>query len=142
YYEKVRRFGDVPWVDHPLDPSEEEILYGTRDSRELVMEKVYEDIMYAAENISRSEDAVQSSLVTKWVAYAFASRVALFEGTFRKYHNLSLATSADTWLQRAVDAASVVIEESGKSLHDNYRELFTSDIPPTSETLLALASDA
>ena len=39
YYGMVRRFGDVPWVDHPLNPDEEAILYGSRDSRELVMEK-------------------------------------------------------------------------------------------------------
>lgn len=142
YYDKVRRFGDVPWVDHPLEPAEEEILYGTRDSRELVMEKVYEDLMFAAQNITRSADAVQSSLVTKWVAYALASRVALFEGTFRKYHNLSLPTSSEVWLKRAADAANEVIQNSGKTLHGNYRELFTSDIPPKDETLLAIASDA
>lgn len=142
YYGMVRRFGDVPWVDHPLDTDEEEILYGARDSRELVMEKVYEDLMFAAENISRTDDAAQSTLVTKWVAYALASRVCLFEGTFRKYHNLNLATSADTWLKRAEDAAYVVMQQSGKSLNNDYRALFTSDVPPTSETLLAIASDA
>lgn len=142
YYGMVRRFGDVPWVDRPLDPSEEDVLYGTRDSRELVMEKVYEDLMFAAENIARTTDAAQSTLVTKWVAYAFASRVCLFEGTFRKYHNLNLSTSSDVWLKRAEDAASVVMEQSGKSLNANYRALFTSDDPPASETLLAIASDA
>ena len=142
YYGMVRRFGDVPWVDRPLDPSEEDVLYGTRDSRELVMEKVYEDLMFAAENIARTTDAAQSTLVTKWVAYAFASRVCLFEGTFRKYHNLNLSTSPDVWLKRAEDAAAVVMEQSGKSLNGNYRALFTSDNPPASETLLAIASDA
>ncbi len=142
YYDKVSRFGDVPWVDHPLEPAEEDILYGTRDSRELVMEKIYEDLMFAAQNISRSTDAAQSSLVTKWVAYAFASRIALFEGTFRKYHNLNLPTSSDAWLKRAADAANEVMQRSGKSLHNNYRELFTSDNPPKDETLLAIASDA
>src|SRR5690606_24816687 len=140
YYDKVRRFGDVPWVDHPLEPSEEDVLYGTRDSRELIMEKVYEDLMFAAQNITRTTDAAQRSLVTKWVAYAFASRVALFEGTFRKYHNLNLATSADVWLKRAEDAANQVIQNSGKSLNNSYRALFTSDVPPVSETILAIAS--
>lgn len=142
YYDMVRRFGDVPWVDHPLNPDEEDILYGTRDSRELVMEKVYEDLMFAAQNISRTSDATQCTLVSKWVAYAFASRVCLFEGTFRKYHNLSLATSPATWLKRAEDAASIVMQQSGKSLNSNYRALFTSDNPPTSETLLAIASSS
>lgn len=142
YYDMVRRFGDVPWVDHPLNPSEEDILYAPRDSRELVMEKVYEDLMFAAQNITRATDATQCTMVTKWVAYAFASRVALFEGTFRKYHNLNLATSAGTWLKRAEDAASVVMQQSGKSLNSNYRALFTSNNPPTSETMLSIASSA
>lgn len=142
YYGMVRRFGDVPWVDHPLDPSEEDILYGTRDSRELVMEKIYEDLMFAAQNITRTSDAAQSTLVTKWVAYAFASRIALFEGTFRKYHNINLTTSAETWLKRSEDAAYAVMQQSGKSLNNNYRQLFTSDVPPVSETLLAIASNS
>lgn len=140
YYGKVQRFGDVPWIDHALDPDEEDILYAPRDSRELVMENVYEDLMFAAENITRSTDATQCSLVTKWVAYAFASRVCLFEGTFRKYHNLDLETSSEVWLKRAEDAAGIVMQQSGKSLNGNYRELFTSDYPPASETLLAIAS--
>src|SRR5690625_7738080 len=97
--------------------------------------------MYAAENISRTTDARQNSLVTKWVAYGLASRVALFEGTFRKYHNLDLPTSAETWLQRAVDAASVVMEESGKSLNENYWALFSCDDPPSYATMTAIASD-
>jgi hypothetical protein len=142
YYNMVRRFGDVPWVGHPLNPDEEAILYGPRDSRELVMEKVYEDLMFAAQNITRTADASQCSLVTKWTACAFASRICLFEGTFRKYHNLNLATSADVWLKRAEDAASEVMQHSGKSLNPSYRQLFTSDNPPTAETILAIASSA
>ena len=140
YYDKVRRFGDVPWVDRPLNPQDVDILYGPRDSRELVMERVYEDLMFAGQNITRTTDATQCTYVTKWTAYALASRVALFEGTFRKYHNLNLATSAATWLKRAEDAALEVMERSGKTLHSSYRELFTSDDPPASETILAVAS--
>ena len=142
YYEMVRRFGDVPWVDHPLNPDEEAILYGPRDSRELVMEKVYEDLMFAAQNITRTSDAIQCTMVTKWTAYAFASRICLFEGTFRKYHNLNLATPASTWLKRAEEAADEVMKNSGKSLNTSYRQLFTSDNPPATETLLAIASSA
>jgi len=142
YYDKVRQFGDVPWIDKPLDPKDTEILYAPRDSREVVMEHVYEDLQFAAANISRTTDAQQSSLVTKWAAYAFASRVCLFEGTFRKYHNLGLATSPETWLKRAEDNAYEVMQNSGKSLNEDYRALFTSDIPPASETILAIASSA
>jgi len=140
YYGMVRRFGDVPWVDHPLNPDETDILYGPRDSRELVMEKVYEDLMFAAQHITRTTDATQCTFVTKWAAYAFASRVCLYEGTFRKYHNLNLATSPAVWLKRAEDAAYEVMQNSGKSLHSNYRALFTSNDPPASETILAIGA--
>lgn len=142
YYDKVTRFGDVPWVSKPLDPADKDILYGPRDSRGAVMDSVYQDLMFAAQNITRTDDAKQSTLVTKWAAYAFASRIALFEGTFEKYHNLQYKTTPEVWLQRAADAANEVIQHSGKSLHDNYRELFTSDNPPEDETILAIASDA
>ena len=141
YYDKVIRFGDVPWIDHLLQP-DEEALYAPRDSRELVMEKVYEDLQFACNHITRTADATGCTIVTKWVAYALLSRVSLFEGTFRKYHNLNLATSAATWLKRAEDAAEYVMTNSGKSLNSNYRALFTGDIPPTSETLLAICSSA
>ena len=146
YYDMVKRFGDVPWIDRPLDV-EDEALYAPRDSRELVMEKVYEDLQFAGEHITTTSEST-CSLVTKWVAYAFASRVALFEGTFRKYHNLQLATSAETWLQRARDNAQIVMEQSGKSIYTgagtelSYRSLFIQDNPLSQEILMALCSSA
>lgn len=146
YYERVRRFGDVPWIDRPLDVEAEE-LHAARDSRELVMEKVFEDLNFACENITMTTDQT-GSMVTKWVAYAFASRVCLFEGTFRKYHNLTLSTSADTWLRRAAEKAEYVMNNSGKKLYTgagvegSYRALFTSDNPVTEEVLMAVCSSA
>ena len=139
YFGMVKQFGDVPWVDRPLNPQDEDILYGPRDSRELVMEKVYEDLMFAAQNITRTIDGTQCSVITKWAAYALASRICLFEGTFRKYHNLNLATSAAVWLKRAEDAAYEVMQHSGKTLNANYRALFTNENPPASESILVLA---
>ncbi len=146
YYEKVRRFGDVPWIDKPLDV-DDEVLYAQRDSRELVMEKVYGDLEFACSNIATTTDAT-GSRVTKWVAYALASRISLFEGTFRKYHQLSLSTSAETWLQRAVTTAEYLMVNSGKKLYTaagaqkSYRALFTNDNPLTDEILMAVCSSA
>lgn len=146
YYEMVTKFGDLPWIDKPLDLNDEK-LYSPRDSRELVMEKVYEDLKYACDNILLINDAT-GSMVTKWVAYAFASRVCLFEGTFRKYHNLNLTTSAQTWLQRAVTMSEYLINNSGKKLYTaegpekSYRALFTNDIPIIDEILMAVCSSS
>ena len=91
YFEKVKRFGDVPWINKPLDVSDTSILYGPRDPRTLVMDSVLADINYACANITSTSDATRS-LITKYVAYALKSRICLFEGTYRKYHTeLSLA---------------------------------------------------
>ena len=46
YFEKVKRFGDVPWYDIQLG-SADELLYKPRDSRELILTKMLEDIDYA-----------------------------------------------------------------------------------------------
>ena len=144
YYEKVTQFGDVPWIDKPLDIEDEE-LYAPRDSRELVMENVFKDLEFACENITATSDATGST-VSKWVAYALASRVALFEGTFRKYHNLNLSTSSETWLQRAVTMSEYLMDNSGKKLYTaegaekSYRALFINDTPKTDEILMAVVS--
>lgn len=146
YYEKVLRFGDVPWVDRPLGVDDEK-LYSGRDSRTLVMDKVLEDLDFACEHISRTGDDT-GSLVTKWVAYALKSRICLFEGSFRKYHTeLGLADSSDKWFQEAAKAAEVVMKESGHSLYTgagpeaSMRALFISDTPITSEVMLSSCCD-
>lgn len=138
YYEKVVRFGDVPWIDSPLNVDDER-LYAARDPRTLVMDKVLEDLNFACEHITSKSDPT-GSLVTKWVAYALKSRICLFEGSFRKYHTeLGLAATADNWYKEAADAAAVVMKESGHSLYTgagtnaSQRALFISDTPITSD---------
>lgn len=146
YYEKVARFGDVPWIDSPLNVDDER-LYAGRDPRTLVMDRVLDDLNFACEHISRKTDGT-GSLVTKWVAYALKSRVCLFEASFRKYHTeLGLADTAGKWYQEAAEAAAVVMSESGHSLYTgagtaaSQRALFISDNPITSEVMMASCAD-
>ena len=82
YFEKVKRFGDVPYFDKQLGSDSPE-LYKPRDSRELVMDKIIEDLDFAATHLSATRDSYR---ITKWTALALKSRACLFEGTFRKYH--------------------------------------------------------
>lgn len=98
YFEKVKRYGDVPWVDRPLGSDEEE-LYKGRDSRESVMEKVMEDVDFAIANLPEVQNVYR---VTRWTARALKSRIALFEGTFRKYHGLD---GYEEFLQACVNAS-------------------------------------
>jgi hypothetical protein len=141
YFEKVKRYGDVPWIDKPLDVSDPS-LYGPRDSRAVVMDHVLEDLDYAIANISAQNEASRT-LITKDVALALKSRVALFEGTFRKYHpEANLTSTADKWLTASADAAKVLIDGkryslyTGSGVNDSYRQLFTRDAPITQEVIL------
>jgi hypothetical protein len=147
YFEKVKRYGDVPWISRPLDVDDPE-LFDARDSRTLVMDSVLADIDYAAQNIKTTNDPSRT-MISKWVAYAFKARICLFEGTFRKYHtNLSLTGTADAWLTNAAVTAKKIMDESGYKLYEgagvaqSYRRIFTSAAPVTDEIMLAAVSDA
>lgn len=146
YFEKVKRFGDVPWINKPLDVNDPE-LYKARDPRTLVMDSVLADIDFACENIRTVNDPSRS-MITKWVAYAFKARLCLFEGTFRKYHtNLNLAGTSATWLNNAATAAKTVMDGSGFKIFEgggvgaSYRRVFTSVAPVQDEVMLAAISD-
>lgn len=135
YFEKVKRYGDVPWVDRPLGSDEEE-LYKGRDSRELVMEKVMEDVDFAIANLPEVQNVYR---VTRWTARALKSRIALFEGTFRKYHGLN---GYEEFLQACVNASEPFltgpysIYTSGST---PYQDLFTSQDAIETEIILARA---
>jgi hypothetical protein len=141
YFEKVKRYGDVPWMDKPLDVADS-ALYGGRDSRTVVMDHVLEDLDYAIANISAINEGSRT-LITKDVALALKSRVALFEGTFRKYHpEFGLQNTADEWLNQSASAAKVLIDSKRYSLYtgsgptDSYRQVFVRDVPIAQEVLL------
>ena len=140
YYEKVKKFGDVPWYDHTMDVNDE-ALYKPRDPRDTVMRRVLDDLNFACTHIEETKDATAST-ITRWAALAFKSRVCLFEGTFRKYHaELGLSASAESWLEEARAAAWEVIDKGGYALNEAgdtpYRDLFTREQPLTTEIILA-----
>jgi hypothetical protein len=141
YFEKVKRYGDVPWIDKPLDVSDP-TLFGGRDSRTVVMDHILEDLDFAVANISATNEGSRT-LITKDVALALKSRVALFEGTFRKYHpEVALQGTADKWLTESANAAKILIDSKRYSLYtgsgtaDSYRQVFIRDVPVAQEVLL------
>lgn len=142
YFNKVKRFGDVPWIDHTIDVNDEAMLYGTRNDRFEVMEHVLEDLNFAITNIAMTSDA-SCTLITVDVAKAFKTRVCLFEGAFRKYHtSYGKEATANTWYQEVVNTANSM---SGFSLvqgENAYREIFLLKQPDANETILAVALDA
>lgn len=147
YFEKVKRFGEVPWVGEVPQISDDDLLYAGRDSRTVIMDSILADIDFACNNITTNVDPA-SSTISKWVAFGMKSRICLYEGTYRKYHSeVGLQTSANFWLEEAESAAKLVIEDSGYSLNYAgapelvYRNLFISKDPVNSEVMLAVVMD-
>ena len=85
YFDKVVRFGDVPWYDTQIGSTNKDLLYKARDSRELVMTKMLEDVNYAIENLPDHKAQDQCALsCDKMGCSRLKSQFCLFEGTFRK----------------------------------------------------------
>ncbi len=115
YADKVSKFGDVQWVDKEVKPDDDDILYGARDDREFVMEKVLEDLTFATQNIPDDwGDGNAPGRLNRWCALAVKARVCLFEGTWRKYHG---GSDPEMWLQEAADAALEIMENGPYSLY-------------------------
>lgn len=143
YFDKVKRYGDVPWYSSVLG-SNDNALYKSRDSRDLVMDSVKADLDFAIANI-RDEKDPTSTTITKWVALGLKSRICLFEGTFRKYHTELGLDNYEEWLELAVDAAEEVMNSGQYSLYStsesesDYHDLFISDNAISEEIMLANA---
>lgn len=144
YFEKVKRFGDVPWYDKELGSADED-LYKPRDSRELVMTKMIEDIDYAIENLPAS---VSTFRVNKWAALALKARFCLYEGTYRKYHQLNLeGNNYAYYLEQSAQAAEKLIKEGPYKLYStgnpqkDYLTLFAQEDANKDEYILAIKFD-
>lgn len=145
YYDKVTRFGDVPWIERTIDVKDSATLKGPRNSRFEVMDKVLTDMNYAIENIALTSDP-SSTRITKNVARAYKTRICLYEASLRKYHTrYDMQATADKWYQEVVTTANQI---TGFTLHNSvtpdrsYRELFITKTPYADETILAVTLDA
>lgn len=155
YYEKVRKYGDIPWYDHVISANDKASLYRARDSRGFVMQKIMEDLDKAIDGlpVTWTEGVYR---INKYAAYAFKSRVALFEGTWRKYHDVpdetytkedgtQMTLSSEYFLTQAADAAKAVIDYGKYKMYKGetivkgqpYRDFFVLEDAETSETILS-----
>nr|WP_299382959.1 RagB/SusD family nutrient uptake outer membrane protein [Allomuricauda sp.] len=145
YFNKVKRFSDVPWYSTTLSPGDEE-LFKPRDQRTLVVDSLMNDIQFASQNIR--EDVAYGN-INRWMALFLQARIALYEGTFRKYHpELGLEGTANTYLEIAHNAAKELMDSGNFSLHNtgnpesDYGTLFQSeDLSGISEAMLVNVYD-
>jgi len=85
YFNKVRRFGAVPWAETTISIDSKE-LFAARIPRNEAVTKILADLDRAIECLPARGSGAWTGRVTKEVAMALAARVALYEGTWEKYH--------------------------------------------------------
>lgn len=135
YFSKIRSFSNVPWVEAYLQP-DDPIIYGGRDDREYVFHKMTEDMLFACENCGESYLEDSRAAVNKWMVNAFASRMFLYEASFRTNVKYNPATGKE-WSNEyetpaelyklAAQCAKTVIDGGKFKLASNYPALFISN---------------
>ncbi|MGV8136042.1 MAG: RagB/SusD family nutrient uptake outer membrane protein [Mangrovibacterium sp.] len=133
YFNLYRDFGGVPIIDKVLDVNDDDLIYGPRRTREEVVNYILSDLndaisLLASEaNISGND----KGRISKEAALSFKARVALFEGTWRKYRG----ENGNDLLDMAIEASFPVINGVQFELfnradvlgNENYRYLFILD---------------
>lgn len=121
YYWLVRAYGDVQYTADVIDPADTEALMSPRVDRDIVMDKVYEDLDFACKNIGPGTKTTWSSDL----AYAMTAEICLYEGTYCKYRTLDEnykaadPARAEKYLGYAATAAKAVMDKS-YSLNASY----------------------
>ncbi|HOI49048.1 MAG TPA: RagB/SusD family nutrient uptake outer membrane protein [Prolixibacteraceae bacterium] len=140
YSRLVSVFGDVPYYDKVIGDAELDQLYKDRESRTLVMDKVYDDFAYVLDNMRLSDGNVQ--YLNRYIAAGFISRFMLFEGTWQKYH-LNNQEKAKKYLELAVRAAGIVMTSGNYAFTSDFRSLFGSqDLAGNKEVIMYRHYDA
>ncbi len=84
YFDLLRLYGDAIILTEPLDVNSEQ-LYSTQDPRDDVMDLILSDMSNAIELLP--EDGEYASSLDKYIAWSNLARMALYEGTWQKFHN-------------------------------------------------------
>jgi SusD family. len=86
HYALLVNYGDCIYSETVLTEKSEE-LFKARDSRLFVADRIYNELKWCAENIP--DGVAEANTINSTVCKAMLSRFCLFEGTWRKYHNVA-----------------------------------------------------
>ena len=112
YFHLLRTYGDIQWITSELNMNSPE-LYSPRDARNIVADNIIAALDTAAMYLTTNRKD-GASRVYKWMALLMQSRIALYEGTWQKYHaNTPFGVSnpqPEKYFNKAVEAATQVME--------------------------------
>lgn len=128
HWRLLKKFNDVPILTEVLTIDSPE-LYGSRRPRAEVEDFVLSELdeVYSKLPLQSELPADEIGRVTRGAALALKARVALFAGTWAKYHGSR--SDYQQLLDQAIKAAEMVIESGEYKLYegsgdDSYRQLF------------------
>lgn len=141
YYSKVQSYSDVPWYSKDLQTTDIEELYKTQDSRSLVVDSIMQDLDFAVKHM---KDGDSKTKIYRNIALAEQARIALNEGTFRKYHPELGLNDSERFLKIAIEATAELMKSGKYKISDAptgtmppYRALFSSyDLSTNPEIIL------
>lgn len=113
YYSKVKSYSDVPWYGRDLETTDTELLYKPQDPRTLVVDSIMADLDFA---VTHMKNAKSTTRIYRNVALSIQARIALHEGTFRKYHPELELNDGDKFLKIAAEACRKIIDTNTYSL--------------------------
>jgi hypothetical protein len=139
YWQLYRLYGGVPIVTKVLDVNSEE-LFAARNSAQETVDFILQDLKDAAPDLPEENQIATANKghVTRGAANALRARVALFEGTWRKFRT---ETGANFYLDIAIEAANTVMNSGQYALftsegEESYRKLFIDEGDNAPECIL------
>jgi len=116
YFGLLKKYGDLPWYSKALEIDSEELMR-PRDPRTLIVDSILVDLDKAF--LYLGDRAITgNSRINKEAALAFKTRVALYEGTWQKYHaNTQFGTpgaNPNKYFQACVNAAEELMKGNYK----------------------------
>lgn len=145
YFNMLKFFGDLPWITQSLTVTDTSNLYGVRLPRHNVVDSILNDLDSAISYLP-SRGSSEPFRVDKQVAMLFESRVALYEGTWEKYHQGdpfgAPGHQGTAFLEKAAAVSEALINSGVQSLdnvgvEDGYWKLFNqTDYSNSNEIML------
>lgn len=139
YYKLMRVFGGVPLITKVLT-TDDVALFTKRATRTETVDFILKDLADASVDLQLQTELASGDIgrITRGTALALAARVALFEGTWQKFHG---EANANKYLDAAISNANAVMTSGQYGLYtgsgaQSYRYLFIEAGDDSRESIL------
>ena len=140
YYDLLKKYGDLPIYEEYFDNLDTDELYKARSPRNEVADFILADLDSAISLLKPKSD-LAAPRVNKEAAQLLKATIALYEGTWEKYHSGTdfgvTGSDGTIYLQQAADAAKDLIDGGTRTLHPSYGSLFNqTNLSTNTEVIL------